>query len=407
MSKIKQMKILVVSQQYWPEYWRITDICEELVKRGNDVTVLCGLPNYETGRIRPEYLHKKNRNEIHNGVKIIRCHEHPRKRNPIDLFLNYLSFPRSGKRIIRTLDDDFDVVLLNGLSPILQSKPGLLYAKKHHKKCLMYCLDLWPASLAAGGIRNKGLFKPVYSLFTSISSKIYQKCDEIYVTSIGFKDYLSDICGVNPNNIEYLPQYSENVFLKPAEPLFLNEGKKNFVFAGNVGKAQDVLTIIKAALLIKGSSVAIDIVGDGSALQKAKEYAKSVSCKNVYFFGRMPFEKMPAIYAGADAMLVTLSSDEFANLVVPGKMQTYMAAAKPIIGACGQSVKQIIDDAECGFCVASGDYQALAEAIMKFCALPKSVADKMGISGQKFSELNFSKETFFKKLDDAISVAKQ
>lgn len=148
------MKILIVSQHYWPENFRITDIAESLVSNGHQVTVLCGLPNYPKGYIFGGYKHGKNRTQEHNGVRIIRAKEIARRKGILFRFLNYYSFPYHANKLIRKLDKDFDVVLVNELSPIMSAVPGIKYAKKHNKPLIMYEMDLWPESLLAGGIKK-------------------------------------------------------------------------------------------------------------------------------------------------------------------------------------------------------------------------------------------------------------
>jgi glycosyltransferase involved in cell wall biosynthesis len=401
------MKILVVSQQYWPEYWRIVDMCEELVRRGNDVTVLCGLPNYDTGKVLSEYRRGSNRNQQHDGVKIIRCNEHPRRRNPFDLLLNYYSFPFHAKKVVKKLPDDFDVVLLNGLSPVMQSFPGLLYAKMHSCRCLMYCLDLWPASLAAGGIKNSGFTKPIFLHFLKVSKSVYKRCDRILVTSFGFIRYLSNVCGVPENRLSYLPQYAESQFGEPSKPLILNPDKLNFVFAGNVGKGQDIPTLIRAAKLLENSRIEINIVGDGSALSYCKKMAGDLSVSNVRFLGKLPFSSMPSLYAGADAMLVCLSNQEFASLVVPGKVQTYLAAGKPVVGACGDSVKSILLEAKCGFASESGNAESLAQCLSKMSSLSKNDLEKMGSNARKYAKEHFDRASFFDRLETELKALRK
>ena len=180
------MKVLVVCQYYHPEPVRITDICEELVKKGHEVTVLTDIPNYPMGDIYPEYKHGNKRVETINGVKIHRCYTIPRKTNAIMRFLNYHSFSFFSKKYINKLDDDFDVILVNQLSPVMMANAAIKYKNKYNKKVVMYCLDIWPESLCAGGIKKNSIIYKVYYL---ISKKIYSNMDYILVTSKSFIKY--------------------------------------------------------------------------------------------------------------------------------------------------------------------------------------------------------------------------
>ena len=387
------MKILVVSQYYYPEPFRVTDICETLAQRGHHVTVLTGLPNYPEGKILKEYKSKEHRDEMRNGVRIIRCYEHGRGNNAIHLLWNYFSFAISGKKMVRKLDKDFDVVLINQLSPVMMAWPGIKYAKKYGKKALLYCYDLWPASLAAGGIKQ-GSF--IYKIFDMISKKVYRQVDKIAVTSKSFIEYFTKKHGLEENKLFYLPQYCEDLFsdIKPR----VNDGTYNYVFAGNIGAMQSVETIIKSAKLVKDDpTIKIHIVGDGRDLRNCKKEAEDLD--NVIFYGRRPVEEMPKFYEMADAMLVTLAKDDLVSKTLPGKVQSYMAAGKPIIASIDGEAKLVIEEAECGMICEAEDYEELAKLFVEFKHMD---AENFSNNAKKYYELNFVRSKFFDGIVDVL-----
>ncbi|MFL0247327.1 glycosyltransferase family 4 protein [Candidatus Clostridium stratigraminis] len=398
------MKILVVCQYYYPEPFRITDICENLVKRGHEVTVITGLPNYPEGRVLDEYRHGKKRNEVINGVNIIRCFEIGRGSSNIKLFLNYISYALSATLKINNLNQKFDIVLVNQLSPVLMGIPAMAYKKKYHKKILLYCLDLWPDSLAAGGINEASL---IYKVFYRISKWIYNSADTILVTSSMFNDYFNNTLKIMDINIELLPQYAEDIFInedknKPVEAIIRAENKiYNFVFAGNIGDMQSVETIIKAAGELHGySNIVFHIIGEGSKLAECKKLAKDLELKNVKFYGRRPIQEMPKFYEMADAMLITFKDNKTLSYTLPGKVQTYMAAGKPIIGSANGETKLIIEEAKCGLCCEAENFKGLAELILKFCNSKNR--EQMAENALKYYLENYSKEKFFLKLENAL-----
>ena len=148
------MNILVICQYYSPEPFRIADICEELVRRGNKVTVVTGTPNYPMGAIYPGYEHGQKADEVINGVAVHRCPIHPRKKGAAHRLWNYYSYPHQSKKYVKAVEEPFDVVFIYQLSPVMMAEAGIMYAKSHHVKSALYCLDLWPASLSAGGARS-------------------------------------------------------------------------------------------------------------------------------------------------------------------------------------------------------------------------------------------------------------
>lgn len=399
------MKILVVCQYYYPEPFRISDICEELVKNGNEVTVLTGIPNYPEGIIYKGYGNGDKRDEYINGVRVIRCYTIPRKKGAFYRLLNYYSYSISSSlkilfNSVKAADgSEFDVVFVNQLSPVMMAYAGMLYKWKHNKKLVLYCLDLWPESLAAGGIKKSSV---IYKLFDRISGQIYKSCDQILVTSKSFIGYLSQKFAISKNSFTYLPQYAEDLFENVASKA---EAKKtiDFVFAGNIGTLQSVDTIIEAAELLKDNKhLLFHIVGGGIELASLQYHVKAKNLENVVFYGRRPVEEMPKFYSMADAMLVTLTGDPLLSLTLPGKVQSYMAAGKAIIGAIGGETKTIVEEAQCGFISKSGDSKALAESILRFSSLSNEDKELMGLKARIYYTDKFSKNMFFKVLENKL-----
>lgn len=386
------MKILVVCQYYYPEPFRITDMCEELVRRGHEVLVVTGTPNYPMGEIYPGYENGQKMEEVLNGVQVHRCITAPRKIGTLHRLKNYFSYPLASKKYIKTLDASFDVVFVNQLSPVMMADAGIWYKRKYNKKLVLYCLDLWPESLCVGGIR-KG--SAIYKVFKAISKRVYRAADELLITSRSFRDYFKDMFGIADARINYLPQYAETQFLNLKEK---DRGDIfNLLFAGNIGTAQSVSTIVEAAKLLQNEKVMFHIVGDGIELDGLKKRAEGLS--NIAFYGRKPIEDMPKYYEIADAMLVTLTADPIISLTLPGKVQTYMAAGKPIVGSINGETALVLNEAQGGYCGEAENAKVLAENI---CALIKTKTDEIGLTNRKYYIANFSKETFINKLVDIL-----
>ena len=389
------MKILVICQYYYPEPFRISDICEELVKLGHTVDVVTGIPNYPMGEIYEGYRKGEKRDEIINGVNVHRCFTIGRKHGAFYRFLNYYSYAFSSSQYVKRLNDDYDVVFVNQLSPVMMAKAGIVYKRKHHKKLVLYCLDLWPASLTAGGVKG-GV---IYKWFYRESKKVYHAADKILITSKSFSDYFEK--EFNITDTVYLPQYAEDTFT-PEQCRKEPDEFIDLMFAGNVGTAQSVDTIIKAAALCKDiENLRWHIVGDGSELENCKKLANNLGVTSVIFHGRKGLDEMPKYYAMADAMLVTMQTNPVLSMTLPGKVQTYMAAGKPIIGAIDGEAKYVIDEAKCGICVKAEDDIALAENVRRFEKYDK---EKLGINAYEYYQKNFSRDVFLKKLLSALRI---
>lgn len=390
-------KILVVCQYYKPEPFRISDICEEMVRRGHEVQVVTGYPNYPEGILYDGYGKGKHIDEVVNGVKVHRCYTIPRETGIVKRLMNYYSYAISAisyvrsKKCVASDKKPFDVVFCNQLSPVMMADAAIAYKKKYKVPVVMYCLDLWPESLIAGGIKRESI---IYKFFHHISKKIYRQMDKILITSRMFSQYLNSEFGIEEDKVEYLPQYAEGIFeqILPKE----EDGMFDFMFAGNIGAVQSVETVLKAAEILKDEPVRFHIVGGGTDLDRLQKIGESLS--NIVFYGRRPIEEMPEFYAKADAMLVTLSADPVLSLTLPGKVQSYMAVGKPIIGAIDGETKAVIEDAQCGFCGKADDAVELAENIKKFI---ERDTDRifMGQNARKYYEENFEEKLFMDKLE--------
>lgn len=391
------MKILVVCQYYYPEPFRISDICEELVKKGHEVTVITGIPNYPMGIIYEGYRNGNKRDEVINGVKVHRCFTIGRRNRAVWRFINYYSYAISSKLYISKLKEDFDAVLVNQLSPVMMASAGIKYKKKHNKKLVMYCLDLWPESLIAGNIERDSI---IYKLFYRISKNIYRQADKILIASQTFREYLCREFDIDGKSIHYLPQYAEKTFLN-TEKIIQKKDTVDLFFAGNIGTAQSIDTILYAAKKMKDAeNLRFHIFGDGSELERCRNLADKLNLKSVIFHGRKPLEDMPNIYAQSDAALITLAKDELYSITVPGKVQSYMAAGKPIIGAVDGEAAKIIIESGCGFCGPAEDSDELAKNIQKFL---NSNHAELGENSSRYYKKYFCMNMFIDNLVSYLS----
>lgn len=386
------MNILAICQNYFPEQFRITNICEDLVKKGENVTVITGLPNYPKGVVEKEYKWFRKRKENINGVNVIRTWEIGRRKGIIFRMLNYISYAISASLKVLFVGNKYDAIYVYQLSPILMAIPGIIYKKIHKKRLIIYCLDLWPESLKAGGQTEQS---KIYKVFSKISNWIYNSADEILVTS---KSFIPNIKEKVKDNIKikYLPQYAE-AELELKEKDIAGE-EMNVVFAGNIGKAQSIDTIMKAAKILqeKEENIKIHIIGDGSEYKKCEELAKELN--NVKLYGRKPITEMQYFYNMADVMLVTLNNEYFASLTLPGKVQACMKTGSPVIASANGETKMIIEEAQCGYCVEAENEEELADAILKFYKLPIKQKEQMAENARNYYENNFDKEIFMKNL---------
>ena len=391
------MKILTFCQYYYPEDFQITPICEQLVSDGHEVTVVTGLPNYPTGVIPEEYKHG-HRDEVLNGVHIIRCHEVGRKKGAAHLALNYFSYVCSASQKVKDLPTDFDIIFVYQLSPVLMALPALKYKKKHDIPMLLYCCDLWPESMKVY-VPSESNF--AFKWVKKISKKVYTAADMIACQSTSFLSYMEKTHAIRKEKLTYIPAFADETYLTQN---YTPEGEVvDFVFLGNLGIVQNLMEVLQAIELIKDvAGFKVHFVGDGSALDEMKTFVLEHKLENiVFFYGRRPMSQMPQFYKLADACLVSLKADSQAGLTLPTKVQGYMAAGKTILAMLDGSAKKVIEDAKCGLVAPAGDIHAYAKILKEFI-VNKEKYKCCGENARKYFVHNFTKEICMKKLENEM-----
>ena len=392
------MKILLVCRHYYPEPFRVTKIAEDLVRRGFEVTVLTGIPNYPEGEYYPGYSKHENRKQTINGVEIIRAYELPRKKGVVHRVLNYYSFSFFGSRLAKKLPGTFDCILTVGLSPIMMANPAIAYKKRWGVPILMYEMDLWPESLLAGGIKKGSL---IYNHYKKVSRKIYSQIDRILVTSKSHIDYIASLTQ-NLGAISWLPQFADDPF-DSEHRSFKEKDITTFLFAGNIGKAQSCMTILLAAeRLLKTAKARFLFVGSGSELTHLQAYQKARNLTNVEFVGRVPLKEMGKYYQQADCAIVSLASDSYCQMTVPGKVQSYLKAGLPILSIDSGETSRWIQEIGCGLTCPSENVEALCKTISDFIALPTSQKEVFSSAGRSYFEAHLTENQFMCELEQNL-----
>lgn len=402
--KNEDKHILVISQYFYPEQFRINDICTEWVKRGYRVTVVTGIPNYPQGEFYEGYDYEHHRAECWNGIEIIRLPIRPRKKGTINLALNYMSFVKEGKRWIKSTNIEAKEVFIYEVSPMTQALVGVWYAQKMHISCNLYVTDLWPENVEIVlGVHNKLLLAPIEKMV----EYIYKRCDHIFTSSQSFIEKIA-VRGVRREKLIYWPQYAEEFYKKEetAEKLEIpNDGITNLTFAGNIGTAQGLDILVKVASLLKKKNILVrfNMIGNGRYEKELRLQIQEKKVENYFnFIGQQPAEKIPKYFAWSDAALITLSKSEVYAMTIPAKTQSCLACGIPVIVSADGEVQNIIREAKCGLHSNSGDVVALTENIMKFIAMPKAEREKMSNNALNYYSKNFEKKMLMDKMEAYI-----
>lgn len=390
--------ILVISQYFYPETFRINDMCQEWVKRGYKVTVITGIPNYPMGKFFDGYGYTKKRKEIWNGINIVRIPLIPRGKTSIGMIANYLSFVASGYIVNIFTDVKADYVFTFEVSPMSQALIGCWYAKKHHVPHYLYVQDLWPENvITVTGISNPVIIKPINKMV----DYIYANSDQIFTTSPSFAETIcSRLVKVNQKKVHYWPQYAEE-FYHPRERKMIKEipddDSFKVIFTGNIGTAQGLEILPKAAELLKEENIKFVIVGDGRYL---KEFNNEIKQKKVQkkfiMIPRQPAERIPELLCACDAAFLSFQNDPLWKKTIPAKLQSYMACGMPIIASAEGETERVIKKANCGVCCKIGDVDGLSDCIRK---LADQDISKMADNSRRYFEKYFSKQNLMDEMD--------
>jgi glycosyltransferase involved in cell wall biosynthesis len=398
------MHILIISQHFWPENFRINDLALGLLEKGNKITVLAGMPNYPSGKLFPGYKSFSPSTENYQGIKIIRSPIITRgKASGLRLFFNYLSFVFSaGLSIVFKCKEKYDLILVYETSPITQCLPAILFKKIKRIPLILYVQDLWPESLVATDAIHS---KTILNFTGKMVRFIYRHCDQILVQSKGFIDSIVAM-QVDRKKIHYLPNSAENLYRPIDVSLDASERAqmpKGFcvMFAGNIGAAQDFPAILTAAeKLKKYDNIHFVILGDGRKFSWAKEQINQRELTStVHLLGRHPMEEMPIYFALVDVLLVTLKNEPIFALTIPAKIQSYLACGKPIIAALNGVGADVVKESGAGFAVSAGNATSLAETILKMFNMSESERSEMGQKGKTYFDANFKRDMLVDKLN--------
>jgi glycosyltransferase involved in cell wall biosynthesis len=398
------LKILIISQYFYPENLRINDLVFSLQKRGHEIEVLTGKPNYPKGDYFKGYSWDGPKLEEIEGIKVHRANLILRKKGGgVRLFLNYLSFVFFGLFKILKLKGDFEKVFIYAPSPITVGILGIIAAKKFKCESYLWVHDLWPESVrVAGGIKSS----IVLGLVNQMTKLIYRFTDLLLVQSPEFKNYILNQ-GVAESKIIYYPYYAEDFYkVVEKDKSYLSQFPKGFnlLFAGNIGVAQSFETIVNAFEKLKEYDINLVVLGDGRDKSRIQEKINEKGLtEKFHFLGSFPPEEMPYYFTCADGLLITLKKADIFSFTIPGKLQSYLACGKPIIGALDGIGNKIISESNSGFASKAENHELLANNILTLYKLTKAEKEKLSNNALTYFDKNFNKQYLLERLEKILN----
>lgn len=401
-----QKKILVVTQHFWPENFRINDIVEGFLQDGIAVDVLCGLPNYPKGEWFPGYSAAGPFEEEWHGARLYRCKEVPRRGNTsVNIFLNYVSWPWYAAHALHRLPGGYDAVFCFNTSPVLMCWPAIRYAKKHHIPFINYVLDIWPENLySVLNVKNKAL----RAIAQGVSDALYKKADRLIAMSEPLQQRLCQRTGMPPQKIAVIPQYCEDFYAFPQPDAALQAqfgGRFNLVFTGTFTPAQSLETVITAVqdARSRGADMLhLLLVGDGMSRAALEAKVKELHAEDaVTFYGSVPATDIPKFTALADALIVCLSDSPDLGLTVPAKVASYMAAGKPVLASMDGAGNAAVAAAG-GLSSPACDAAALADNLLALTRMDAAQRAAMGQSAKEYYLAHYRRSELLRKLEHFI-----
>ncbi len=401
-----QKKILVVTQHFWPESFRINDIVEGFLQDGIAVDVLCGLPNYPKGEWFPGYSAAGPFEEEWHGARLYRCKEVPRRGNTsVNIFLNYVSWPWYAAHALHRLPGRYDAVFCFNTSPVLMCWPAIRYAKKHHIPFTNYVLDIWPENLySVLNVKNKAL----RAIAQGVSDALYKKADRLIAMSEPLQQRLCQRTGMPPQKIAVIPQYCEDFYAVPQPDAALQAqfgGRFNLVFTGTFTPAQSLETVITAVqdARSRGADMLhLLLVGDGMSRAALEAKVKELHAEDaVTFYGSVPATDIPKFTALADALIVCLSDSPDLGLTVPAKVASYMAAGKPVLASMDGAGNAAVAAAG-GLSSPACDAAALTDNLLALTRMDAAQRAAMGQSAKEYYLAHYRRSELLRKLEHFI-----
>jgi glycosyltransferase involved in cell wall biosynthesis len=400
------MKILIISQYFWPESFKINDLALGLKERGHEVSILTAIPNYPKGIFFDKYSFWKNNDEEWNGMKIYRSKIFSRGNGGIRLMLNYISFVFFCSLKVFSIKEKFDKIFVYEPSPITVGLPAIVASRRMKIPYYFWVQDLWPESLsAAGGIKNKY----VLGFFDKITKTIYSNAKKVLVQSKGFADYINKQ-GDFLDKIIYYPNSAEKLY-RPLEPTAEYQSKLptgfKLLFAGNLGEAQGIDTLVSAAKIVKEKGIEVNWVflGDGRQREYYMSEVKRIGLEsNFYFLGAFPAETMPYFFSCVDALIVSLKKDKIFSLTIPSKLQSYLACGKPILASLDGEGANVVIESKSGFVAPSENAELFAENVIKMWNLSSEGRNEMSENALQYFKNEFEREML---IDSLIEILKK
>ena len=387
------MKILYITQWFDPEPTpKGLFFVKKLISMGHEVKVLTSIPNYPIGKFYPGYKFNLYKSEILDEVEVFRVPLFPsHDQSTFKRIITYLTF--SITSFIFGISLSRKVDLIYAYHPPNVGLVAYLLSKIRKIPYVHDVQDLWPDTFLSTSMIKK---RKVLNLIDFFTQFIYRKASSIIAISPGFKDKLIQR-GIKEEKVTVIYNWCDEKNINnynQNDNKFLSKEKFNIVFARNIGKAQDLRSVMKAAKELQNlnKNIRFSLIGDGVELKELEEFKKEKNIENVEFIPRVSSNEIGAYLSSADVLLVHLKDDSLFKITIPSKVQAYLSSGKPILSNVSGDAEDLIEKAEAGITVLSKNTEDFIAACIKLANTDKKELKNIGLKGKKYYEKNLSLE---------------
>lgn len=396
------MKILIVSEVFYPEDFMVNEIACEWHRMGHKVEVISQYPSYPQSYVYDSYINRGRIIEnwyVEGSDEPIRIHRFPfiegYKNKKINKFSNYLSFVRGGKKIVNKICQDFDVIFVSQTGPLTVALPALKAKEKYGIPVAILTLDIWPDVVWTYGIPKTKFIE--WSLDKFIKH-VYTRCDKIFISS---KRFATSICKYTDTECIYTPNWLRKVD-EVESSLRMESNVFHFTFTGNISRYQNLTNTIAGFAKAGISNAVLNIVGTGSYFDNVRYFVEHSGIKNIKFRGRFPYNEMGDIMKQSDVLVLPLIANDGIAKTEPLKLQSYLAAGKPILGILGGSGQDIIKEYNLGICAKPDDVDDIARGFREIYEYAKNDSNGVAQRAKTLMETRYNKDDIIKTLTTGL-----
>lgn len=404
------MRVGILSQWFDPEPGpaRLPGVlARALASRGHQVQVVTGFPNYPTGVLHEGYRIRRRLDETMGPVAVRRVALYPsHDRSPTRRLMNYFSFGASASVSGVGAFRDVDVIWVYA-SPLTLSWP-VWVSRLRGVPVVLHALDLWPDTLAVSGFDRGGLAsRPTDALLSAWSRLMYRSADIVAYNSPGVGDVLA-ARGVRRDRLAYVPLWTDEQVFRPGGPdlraeLAIADDTVVLLYAGTLGAAQGLDSLIEACRHVQGSRFLCLVAGSGPAEAELTDQARRTGVENIRFLGRVPVERMTRLMATADICYIGLRAHPLSAMTMPSKTQSILASGRPALVAAQGDVARVITESGAGWAVAPDDIAAIADRIGMACATGRAGLADLGRNGRTYYERTFSVRRGVDRIEELLT----